>query len=53
MDRAVRFARRREAPMVFTASFNEWSEGHYLEPDETHGLDWLKALGRTGSAPGG
>jgi len=32
------------APLTMVASWNEWSEGHYLEPDERFGLDWLKAV---------
>jgi len=31
-------------PLVLVASLNEWSEGHYLEPDMVHGLGWLEAL---------
>jgi hypothetical protein len=44
--RAVRFASdtRPDDPIVFTASLNEWSEGHYLEPDEQHGTGWLEAI---------
>jgi hypothetical protein len=40
------FSRAREvnAPLTLIASWNEWSEGHYLEPDERFGLDWLRAI---------
>lgn len=31
-------------PWVFIASANEWSEGHYLEPDEEFGMGWLEAV---------
>ena len=30
--------------LAFVASLNEWSEGHYLEPDERFGNGWLEAL---------
>jgi len=30
--------------LVFIASLNEWGEGHYLEPDEQHGLAWIEAV---------
>ena len=33
-------------PLVLVASLNEWSEGHYLEPDERFGLGWLQACAR-------
>ncbi len=50
VQRAVRFARdtRADDPIVFTASLNEWSEGHYLEPDERHGNGWLEAIRAAG-----
>ncbi len=32
--------------MLFIASLNEWSEGHYLEPDEQFGMGWLEAVKR-------
>jgi hypothetical protein len=30
--------------LVFIASLNEWSEGHYLEPDTRFGFGWLEAV---------
>jgi hypothetical protein len=33
-------------PLVLVASLNEWSEGHYLEPDERFGMGWLQACRR-------
>ena len=30
--------------LVLVASLNEWSEGHYLEPDERFGMGWLQAV---------
>ncbi len=30
--------------LVFIASLNEWSEGHYLEPDTRFGLAWIEAV---------
>ncbi|MCA8949986.1 MAG: glycoside hydrolase family 99-like domain-containing protein [Planctomycetes bacterium] len=31
-------------PLVMIASLNEWSEGHYLEPDMRFGRGWLEAI---------
>jgi len=31
-------------PLLMVASLNEWSEGHYLEPDERFGHGWLEAI---------
>lgn len=33
-------------PLVLLASLNEWSEGHYLEPDGRFGHGWLEAIQR-------
>jgi len=33
-----------EDPLVLIASLNEWSEGHYLEPDQRFGTGWLEAI---------
>ncbi|MFK7987773.1 MAG: glycoside hydrolase family 99-like domain-containing protein [Sandaracinaceae bacterium] len=47
VTRALRYAGQTRAhdPLVFVASLNEWSEGHYLEPDQRHGKGWLQAVG--------
>lgn len=57
--RAVSYAREAhraaDEQLVFVASLNEWSEGHYLEPDTRFGLAWIEAVrdGREDSyAPG-
>jgi Glycosyltransferase WbsX len=31
-------------PLVFVASMNEWTEGHYIEPDTRFGRGWLAAV---------
>lgn len=31
-------------PLLLIASLNEWSEGHYLEPDTRFGHGWLQAV---------
>jgi len=51
--RAVAWAAARGGadPLVMVASLNEWSEGHYLEPDDRFGTGWLAAL-RDGRADG-
>jgi hypothetical protein len=46
VGRALKFesGRQHDDPLVMLASLNEWSEGHYLEPDEEFGLGWLEAV---------
>lgn len=49
LGRAVDFVREGHShldPLVMVASLNEWSEGHYLEPDERFGEGWLQAVAR-------
>lgn len=33
-------------PVVFLSAWNEWSEDHYLLPDEVHGYGYLQAVRR-------
>ena len=40
----------RDAP-CFLASLNEWTEGHYLEPDERFGYGMLQAVARARGRP--
>ena len=47
---AVRLACDHGSELVFIASLNEWSEGHYLEPDTRFGFGWLEAV-RDGRRP--
>lgn len=44
--RAARYVSEQATPeqLVFIASLNEWTEGHYLEPDERFGTGWLEAV---------
>lgn len=50
---AVAYARGNPAgeQLVLVSSLNEWSEGHYLEPDTRFGLGWIEAVrdGRSGT----
>lgn len=48
--RALDYAVERRLPAVLIASWNEWSEGHYLEPDVRYGTKWLEAVRRAKSA---
>ena len=44
LERALAYTRRHAEPLAFIASLNEWSEGHYLEPDHHFGYGWLDAV---------
>jgi len=45
LGEAAAYARQAERdPLLFIASWNEWSEGHYLEPDQRFGHGWLQAV---------
>lgn len=41
---AAAYARATSGDFVFVASLNEWSEGHYLEPDTRFGTAWIEAV---------
>ncbi len=47
LGRAIRYTRKYNDPQLcFIASWNEWSEGHYVEPDKRFGTAWLEAIRR-------
>lgn len=45
LKKAMEYSCAHNNPAItFTASLNEWSEGHYLEPDRRFGYGWLEAV---------
>ena len=45
LGRAINYTKKYNKPQLsFIASWNEWSEGHYLEPDKRFGTAWLEAV---------
>ena len=45
LGRAFRYTKKYNNPQLcFIASWNEWSEGHYVEPDKRFGTAWLEAV---------
>ena len=45
IGRAISYTKEFNNPQLsFIASWNEWSEGHYLEPDKRFGTAWLEAV---------
>lgn len=51
--RALRRPAQVDEPLTFVASLNEWSEGHYLEPDQRFGDGWLRAVAAARADAGG
>ncbi|MBM4053200.1 MAG: hypothetical protein FJ264_00710 [Planctomycetes bacterium] len=47
LGKAIRYTKcNNHNQLCFIASWNEWSEGHYLEPDTRFGTEWLEAVRR-------
>lgn len=44
LRQALKYACSHSSPCCHIASWNEWTEGHYLEPDSEFGYAWLEAV---------
>ena len=39
-------AHKTDPPIIYMGAWNEWTEDHYLLPDEVHGYSYLEAVKR-------
>ena len=39
-------SRKLNPPLIYIGAWNEWTEDHYLLPDEVHGYSYLEAVRR-------